>query len=343
MKVCLICNSIILAKSKQYKNKKYCSKKCKNVAYRKRRSIEERLDRKRTNLKQNDETLVMIRQCRRAKTVQILSGHTVESLFKTMKLIRDRPNAKINLCHIAPVNGSKIIGKFHHENLFYGGAYQNKKFGNNWTGKGKYILKSKVDEGWAVNDSMTNIEVIHLIENFLGEVLVKYIEKHPVRKSRRASLINAIMKVSNDGFIEDELFNMSYKDLSILKSQLEENGYCKIWSAPPESKYLTYIQELDRFSYMHKGDKFNRMRKIRNMLVIGYIALEKIPDSKTFNTKFYSSYGEYLERFGYIELIDASKWSRFKDFMYDSAFRTLQGEELNTKKLYKRFKKYIDI
>lgn len=72
---------------KQRKDKIYCTDKCRKVAHRKEKSKQSRIEKRRSNLIQNDEMIYIARQCKKAKTVQILEGHTLESFINLTELI----------------------------------------------------------------------------------------------------------------------------------------------------------------------------------------------------------------------------------------------------------------
>lgn len=136
-------------------------------------------------MRQNDEVLLLVRACRRAGTVQILTGHTLSSFLETMELVRNRPKGEVALCHIAPVKGKGSTGLFHCKNLFYGGKFQNRKFGKKYLGGGLSISHGKLKSKWAVDKDSPANDVLVLIEKFLGDIIPKYLEVAPVRKSKK--------------------------------------------------------------------------------------------------------------------------------------------------------------
>jgi hypothetical protein len=111
-KVYPICTSQIAKTSKQWKRQIYCSDKCRKVAHRKTSSKNKRIEQRRANMRQNEEVLLLVRQCKRAKTVQILKGHDAISLTTTMALVKNRPKLDVNLCHIAPVKGKVTFPRY---------------------------------------------------------------------------------------------------------------------------------------------------------------------------------------------------------------------------------------
>ncbi|HCE6814533.1 TPA: hypothetical protein N0H14_004570 [Pseudomonas aeruginosa] len=339
-KYCPICETAIQQKSKQWKKQIYCSTKCRKVAHRKRLSKRSREEQKRANLLQNDEVLYLVRQCRRAGTVQILSGHDSKSFIETMALIRNRPKANMHLCHIEPVSGQNSVGLLHAKNLFWGGAYQNQRLGNKILGKGLSIKRNKLLEHWKISKELPTNEILIKIEEYLGGIVADYINESPIRKSKKAQIAQKIIQLKPQKNLE-LLMKLSHTKL------LEE--WAKLNSATPprhspqksESKYIYYIDELTRFiSYKSKNSR--DLRRLRKALIFGYIALERLGHSRTYNKDFKSKYGDIAQKFKHAKLRDDTDWSEFKDLIYNTSFMTLQGARLDIKKIYKEIKGYLN-
>lgn len=288
---------------------------------------------------QNDEVLYLVRQCRRAGTVQILSGHDSKSFIETMALIRNRPKANMHLCHIAPVSGKNTVGLLHAKNLFWGGAYQNQRLGNKHLGKGLSINKNKLLEHWRVSKELPTNEILIKIEEYLGEIVTDYINESPIRKSKKAQVAQKIIQLKPEKTLEN-LMKLSYAKL--LEKWLELNSAMPIrpLSAKNESKYIYYIDEITRF-ISYNSTNSSDLRKLRKALIFGYTALEKIGHSKTHNKDFKSKYGDLAKKYKNATLRNDEDWSEFKDLIYDTTFRTLQGARLDIKKIYKEIKGYI--
>lgn len=339
IKQCPTCNAVIQKTSRQWSNKTYCTQKCRKVASRKKASQSTRAQQRRANMRQNDEVLRLVRECRRAGTVQILTGHTLDSFLETMELVRNRPKGKVVLCHIAPVKGDGCTGLFHCRNLFYGGKFQNSKFGKKYLGGGLSISNNKLKPKWAVERSMPANEVLILVEKFLGDIIPQYLERAPVRKSKKYQLIEKIAELK-PGSDSESLMGYSY---NVLAAQLSDLCHARInsFSISTESKYISYMDGLSRF--IEYGDKRNKMlRKLRKALVVAYMALERVKDSGTHNKYFYVKYEKLISfKYAYAVMADPSKWSIFKDFIYDTVFFVLQGGELDFEKFRKRMMSYL--
>ncbi len=340
-KHCLACSIIIEKKSKQWANQIYCTTKCRKTDHRKKKSLTTRVERRRANLRQNDEVLYLVKQCRNAGTVQILSGHSLESFIKTMELVRNRPPGEINLCHIAPVKGEASVGLFHHLNLFYGGTYQNKKFKNGYISGGLFVSNKKLIKKWSVLKGMSTNDVLVLIEKYLGDIIPKYIEACPVRKSKKVQIASKILEVDRSKGFED-LILMSYKNLS---KQWEKISKIKtpIYSpAKKESKYITYMDGLSRFIDCG-GDRVPMLKKLRKIMAVAYVALEQVEQNETYNKYFYAKYELLIDiKYSRAALKSVHDWSVFKDKIYDTVFEVLQGGAPNMKVFGKLIMSYLD-
>lgn len=338
-KYCCGCMAVIPNNSRQWTNKKFCSVKCRKTDHRKKKSLTTRSMQKRSNLLQNEEMLYLINQCRKAKTIQILHGHTLDTFVETMSLVRKRPAGDVNLCHISPIKGKGSTGLFHCLNLFYGGSYQNKKFGNAYLSGGLFINNHQLKDQWRVSNEMSNNDILLAIELFLKDIIVDYIKISPVKKSKKANLA---MKISetNPSLRFDDLMFWSYYDLNYEWSKVSgQRAY--IVDRQKESKYLAYIDELTRFiSYKNKRAK--TLKKLRRILVIGYMALERIAASETYNKYFYVKYEPLINlKYGQAMLRNPSDWPEFKDLMYETAFNVMQGAHLDTSRFSKKVMSYL--
>ena len=338
-KHCLECNEVIPKKSKQWINQIYCTRTCRKNDHRKKKSATTRIEQKRANLRQNDEMLYLVRQCRRAKTIQILKGHDLDSFIETMELVKNRPKGDVKLCHISPVKGKNTTGLFHCQNLFYGGSYQNRKFGIKYISGGLSISNRKLLEKWEVTKVMSNNDILIKIEKYLKDVITKYIEIYPVRKSKKLPIIRKILGIDQSSNFDD-LMSASYKSLSGRWAELSAARSSAV-NLTAESKYLAYMDSLTRF-INYGGGRTPILKKLRRTMVIGYMALERIEQSKTYNKYFYVKYEPLIIRkYGQAMLSNPDNWPKFKDLLYNTAFEPLQGASPNIKQFRKLVMSYL--
>ena len=338
-KQCLECRKLIEGGSKQYKRKIYCSKICNKYYNRKKETLKARSAKRKSNLRLNSEFRYLVDQCKRAMTVQILHGHSLETFIETMDLVKNRPKGDVELCHIFPVKGKDSIGQFHCQNLFYGGAHQNRKSGNKYVTGGLAISKEDLEPKWSIPKGMKSDDVLVKIEEYLGDVLLKYLEMRPVTKSRKAPLVEKILRI--DSSLDfDTLMGRSLKALT---EQWANITHTRPYILHPgkESKFLAYMDSITRFI---KYDKKNRkmLKGIRSTMVIGYMALERTMQSTTYNRLFYVKYEPLIRiKYGQAMLKDPESWSVFKDLIYDTAFDVLHGAAVDAKKFRRLVKSYL--
>lgn len=283
--------------------------------------------------------LYLIKECRRAETVENLIGHSLESFTKTMDFIKNKPKGDIEICHIAPARGKGSIGLLHYKNLFYGGSYQNRIFGSNYLSGGLKIKRSLLIKKWAVDENMDNNTILKKVEAFLGDIITSYIEINHLRKSKKRHHVEEILKL-DPGRNKDHLFcqDKRYLDNLLLELSQKKISAC---GANNESKYIIYVDELTRF-ISYGGERARTLRKFRTLMVAGYVALEKIKASKTYNEVFYERYGSLIKpKYTHATLKNPEKWSEFKDFIYETAFIALQGGHIDIKVFRKEFKLYL--
>lgn len=338
-KLCKECKEPIFKRSKQFKNKKYCSVNCRKIASRRKLTAETRIKQGKSMLVQVPHILYLIKECRRAGTVQILSDHSLESFTKTMDFIKNKPKGDIEICHIAPCRGKSSRGLLHYKNLFYGGSYQNRNFGSNYLSGGLKIKRSLLVRRWAVDDKMDNNTILKKVEAFLGDVITNYIGINHLRKSKKRRRVEGILKIAPDRS-RDYLFCQDIKYLDNLLLELSQNIALGCDSGS-ESKYIVYVDELTRF-ISYGGKRARTLRKLRTLMVAGYVALEKIKMSKTYNEVFYERYGSLIKpKYTYAALKNPGKWSEFKDFIYEAVFIALQGGRIDIKSFRKEFNLYL--
>lgn len=339
IKLCDNCSKEIHKDSTQFKTKRFCTKKCNKNFHRKKAALEVKVRKKRANLTQNKEVVYLIRQCKYAGTVQILSGHTLESFVETMELVRNKPKAKVHLCHVAPIKGKNTIGRFHCYNLFWGGEHQNKKFKNGYIAGGMSIRKKDLLKKWLVASDAKNNEVLILIEEYMPDIIQRYLEIAPVDKSKKVQAIKKIMQFDESKEF-DELMQYSYNELRTICANLTKQ---KPWvlNNTTESKFLTYMDSLTRF-INYEGERATTLKKLRKIMVIAYMALSRVPESETYNKHFYVKYEPLIDiKYGQAMLKSSDTWREFKDIIYDAAFRVLQGDSIDISKFRKLVMSYL--
>lgn len=339
-KACLYCEKVIPPDSKRYEEKKYCNERCGKHYYTSRKREKAKLEKRLERLYNNDEWDVVVHMCERSGTVQVLAGHTVESLHKTLTLIRKRPYSEVDLCHIAPISHPKIIGKLHHLNFVYCGTYQNARHGNNWAGGGRYIRKSNLEGKWRVSKFQPKHEIMTLIRAFLGETLIEYLLLYNIPLSRREKSIKRALKcnlISND----IEYFNgMSAKEINAFVREKKGKRGPRI-KVKKYSKYRVYLEELRRVSIDSSGARAKEATRLFNVFVVGYFSLcRHISLSRTKNIT--DLFGVDIAEYSLIRMKYPDVWSEFKDLLYILAFNFLHCFEYQSSEGKKLLKSYTN-
>jgi len=169
--------------------------------------------------------------------------------------------------------------------------------------------------------------VLLLIEAYLKDIIPSYLKVAPVRKSSKVRVINKILEVDGrQGF--DELILRDLKSLEETWCALSSQSKVS-WCSNKESKYMAYLDGLVRFSRYgrRRGRDLDRLIPI---MVIAYMALERVLPSKTYNKYFYVEYEPLIDiKYAQAVLKHPESWSAFKDMIYNLAFDTLQGKKFN--------------
>ena len=141
-------------------------------------------------------------ECLRAHTLEILRGHTLESLCELHEVYKN--NMKWNgyggsnayeLSHIAPVKGHDRVGMLFAENLVSAPKVLNRAHGNKHYGFGKSVQrlalspKHSVDKRWN-----SPSEVVQMVIDYLGKDLVLAVIKAcKIKPTQRSQLVEWII------------------------------------------------------------------------------------------------------------------------------------------------------
>lgn len=188
-------------------NQKYCSSDCRvNGNSSKRTSAKKQYEIPRSA----PFCLWLLQECRRAGHVQILSGHTEQSLMELYKL--HAYTSKVNMhkavtddtgyhkSHIIPVQGPRLMGLLHAENLVIATAMDNKQHGIKHFGYGRGIERHMLNDRWSVpKTGMTNETLFGLILEVVGkEKYERFAKAAKLKPSPRMAHIKYLESVLHD-------------------------------------------------------------------------------------------------------------------------------------------------
>lgn len=199
------------------KDKKFCSRTCKEANASKLQKIKTAESKEKRqlikDLKFENSSFgdYIFRECIRAGTAQILQGHTLDTLLelydmykskiKYSGLIEGKLGTDFHISHIYPVKGKDCIGLLHPKNLVISGASYNTSRKNKtpdidseWK-----IQTSSLDKAYLVKRGTTKEQVFKLLRNILGLDLYRsMIEAAKLQNSKKVRLIRKLIKHGYD-------------------------------------------------------------------------------------------------------------------------------------------------
>ena len=237
----------------------YCSDTCRKLAHKAKKAkankgkLARRLETKLTALSASVFGRYLHKEIVRAGTVQILAGHTSESL-NLLAALRRRctaeggyqkglPMGSFELSHIYPVRGKDRVGLLHPSNLVICPKEFNRKHSKSLPVKGYLGLSlplSDLDEKWSIKDGMTAHEVLKLCRKFLGVEFDNWLKSHQLSVSQQSQLMK---KLEAEGLPRKQLLGLRLEQLKALADE-EEVPYFDIDKSPAEDWYVVQQEYL---------------------------------------------------------------------------------------------------
>lgn len=187
--ICCQCSTEYPAKRFTEKSQRYCTSVCRKKAHRARQP-NKKVENRFAKLAKNTFWRWVIRECREAGTVQVLTGHTSatllvlhslsDAMYKCYGWSSNQKTNLFNLCHVQPRKGGNgFLGLLHPANLFIGCSSMNRAQSNKPVpaDAGLRIATSTLKRKWAVEQGDTNAAIAELIRAFLGKVLDDYLDQ----------------------------------------------------------------------------------------------------------------------------------------------------------------------
>lgn len=202
----------------------------------------------------------LARECKRAGTLEILRGHTAESLVELYGVWKYSFRANqyggvrdFEISHIAPVESGSSIGLLCAENLCVSPKGLNKAHGTTHFGYGKKISRASIASEHGVRSAEAEKVVLDRVIASLGEQvvddLVRIAKLQPSQRFKHLDWLNEHLDLFNPEHRKyiDVLDGMSTKALSDLVGKFQENES----SAFPIKKYVfkscdVLMRELER-------------------------------------------------------------------------------------------------
>ncbi len=247
----------------------FCSDTCRKLAFQAKNRVKtqakrnKKLGEKLKKLTNSTFGLYLIKELRRARTIEILQGHDAESLDALVKLRRrctasggyedGEATAYYELSHIYPVSGKNRLGLLHTSNLAITPATFNRKHGTKLPVEG-YLGSSIPREGlskqWKIAESLNNLEVLKLARKYIGEEFDIWLKKHLINQTQRDAIIK---KLKEAGFDTKLLKTMRLRELKAIAEE-EEIPYFSI-SKESEEEWLVALEEMERLKLENSVSK----------------------------------------------------------------------------------------
>jgi hypothetical protein len=173
-------------------------------------------------------------ECERAGTLQILTGHTVESLvdLHAVYLLKLKANQygqtrDFEISHICPSRGYDSIGLYHAQNLVVAPAHLNRAHGAKHCGGGLSIKRSALVSKHAVEKGAPRKQTVERIIAFLGpDVVAELVKTAKIQTTRRHAITSWLHDHLDATDPEqrqylDQLDSMTPQALTALKAKLE--------------------------------------------------------------------------------------------------------------------------
>lgn len=264
-KICKHCGSHFQTK---YKSKQYCSDKCQNDAkcsryYKSKKTTQvKRYETKREKLLTMSFGRWILKECQRAETVQVLQGHTVESLIELVELFKRRseasgyengkPTGAFELSHIWPVKSKRQdkMGLLHPQNLVLSPARLNRLHGSKCPvegseGIGLYLPTSALLDRYSVckEDSLRVVE--RQVFKLLGPIWQQFVATLVIQKGQQELLRKKLEKT-----LKIKLpAHLTIEQLKEMADTFEITYFSANWEPKHESWVLE--KELTRFGHIY--------------------------------------------------------------------------------------------
>jgi hypothetical protein len=176
----------------------------------------------------------LAKECKRAGTLQILQGHSAESLADLHKIYKQsfRVNQygdvdHFQLSHIAAVKGKNTLGLLHAENMVISPTSLNKAHGIKHYGAGKYISRTSINPRHSVDKDEPEGAVLDRVIAYLGaEVVastVKLASIKPTDRQKNLAWLRDNLDATNPKHAVhiDAIEVMKGKQLKELRAEME--------------------------------------------------------------------------------------------------------------------------
>lgn len=244
----------------------YCSDTCRKLAFKAKNRAKtqakrnRKLSEKLKKLANSAFGIYLVKELRRAKTVEILQGHDSETLSALVQLRRLCTSAGgyedgdslgyYELSHIYPVSGKDRIGLLNSTNLAITPKTFNRKHGTKTPVDGymgSSIPKASLLNHWKVPDFLDSLEVLKLARKYIGEEFDVWLKKHLISQTQRSTILK---KLKEAGYDSDALKTLGLRELKAIATD-EEISYFNSDKKPADLENIT-LSEMQRLNLNSK-------------------------------------------------------------------------------------------
>lgn len=236
----------------------YCTRQCKQLA-----ASTKRRTARLTKATNSAFLYHLAYECERAGTLQILTGHAVDSLVALHDVYKLKLKANqygqtkdFEISHIAPVQGHAFIGLYHAENLVVAPTNLNRAHGTKYYGHGLSISRSALVSKHAVAKGAPRKQTVERIIAFLGpDVVAELVKVAKIQSTQRHALtawlhdhLDPVVPEQRDYL--DSLDGMTTQALRAIKATLEgkEGGAAFVVKTTTYTASDLFLLELERHS-----------------------------------------------------------------------------------------------
>jgi hypothetical protein len=233
----------------------YCSDTCRKLQFKAQKRAESR---KKTSARIGQKLIklsgsafgrYLVREIKRAGTVQILQGHTFESLVELVDLrlkctayggYEDGESlGTYELSHIYPAGNikAKRIGLLHPSNLTITPKAFNRKHATKIPASGYQgcsIAIEDIQPEWSIKAGDESVEILKLTRKYIGEDFDKWLKKHLISYTQKQVLVKVLKEAD---LPTDMLLQLSLRELKELATE-EDLPYFSINKNPLKPQIL---------------------------------------------------------------------------------------------------------
>lgn len=198
-------------------------------------------------------------ECRRAGSIEILNGHTLESMRQLLDVYKLRSRANeygffkdFAICHIFPSSHVSAIGLLRAENLVVSYARLNREYGNSFVqGAGLCLDKASLKPQWMVSEDASPKDVVKKIVAFFGVTFVEILAVElKLKPNKRQQVMDWLLHCSSDLVPTVEVLEaMTTQKLSELKKEIsgKSEGYVPSADMSASEVFLHEVRRLTAY------------------------------------------------------------------------------------------------